>query len=579
MKRTLGEPRSTTSFCLRIAVMFATVHAAPTVRALEPVSVNPQGQPGNGASGPQGETIHSRITTDGRFVVFESQATDLVPPPSSGLLQVFVRDRAAGTTTLVSRSSSGARGNADSVSPVITPDGRYVAFAGAASNLVPTDTNGGRDVFVHDRQTGSTECVSVTPAGIPPALASSNTPAISADGRFVAFSSNGSTLVPGTQFQAFQIYVRDRQLGVTERVSIGAAGEEPVFDSRLPVISADGRFVAFESRANLTNVPGCLYGIYIRDRALLTTTLVSVTLQGKCSYGFTRNPAISPDGRYVAWDGYGNDFVPDDTNGIATYDVFVHDRSTHTTTLASRNSADGIGNAGSVQPSISADGRFVAFQSTASNLVAGDTNGEGDVFLRDLQSGVTTLISQGLSGASANAESNFAAVSRDGCLVLFKSAANNLIANDPNGRPDMFLGADQDIDGDGMGDRCDCAPNDPATFRGAPEVNDGLDNQCPGDLGYGIIDETSGDSGFHNRFDKTEYSWVPQVGATLYEIARSTRSDFASGCFIVQRAAPPWNDPAVPTLGTALFYLNRPLNPQAGSWGLRSNGAARAVCP
>lgn len=579
MGRFRGERRSALKCGLSGALMLAAFAAPQDALALEPVSVNLVGQLANGHSGPQTETIHSRISNDGRFVVFESDATDLVSNPGGGRSQIYVRDRASGATTLVSRSSLGAPGNADSLSPVITPDGRFVAFASSASNLVTSDSNGGRDVFVHDRQASTTECVSVTPAGVPPALGSSNTPAISADGRFVAFYSNASTLVPGTQFQAFQVYVRDRQLGSTERVSLDTAGAERALDSSRPVISADGRYVAFESRANLTDVPGCLYGIYLRDRSLQTTTLVSMTLQGRCSYGFTQNPAISPDGRFVAWEGYGNDFVADDTNGVSTYDVFVLDRSTHTTTLASRNSSGVVGNANSFQPSISADGRLIAFQSIATNLTPGDTNGSSDVFLRDLLTGVTTLVSRGLSGSSANGESLFAAVSRNGCHVLLKSFASNLVSNDTNGFSDMFLDNDQDNDADGMGDRCDCAPNDPTTYRGAPEVNDGLDNQCPGDLGYGIVDETSGDSGFHNRFDKTEYSWVPQVGATLYEIARSTRSDFASGCLIVQRAAPVWNDAATPALGTALFYLNRPLSPRAGSWGVRSNGVARLVCP
>jgi serine protease len=151
-------------------------------------------------------------------------------------------------------------------------------------------------------------------------------------------------------------------------------------------------------------------------------------------------------------------------------------------------------------------------------------------------------------------------------------------------RPDLraaLARVDVDNDGDGFKEcQGDCDDARAATHRGAVEINDGVDNQCPGERGYGIADETSGDSGFHNAADKTEYSWTAQPGATLYRVARSSRRDFASGCSGWDTGSPLLKDPSLPAAGSAYYYLNRPLAPFAGSWGTSSNGVERVpVCP
>jgi Tol biopolymer transport system component len=154
-----------------------------------------------------------------------------------------------GTTARVSLGPNGVQGNSYSFSPALSADGRFVAFESEASNLVPGDTNGERDVFVHDRQAGTTERVSVRRDGVQ-VRGSSYRPALSADGRFVAFVSRVHTLVPGDTNNKADVFVRDRRTGTTERVSVGPNGVQGNGRSDFPTLSADGRFVAFESEAS-----------------------------------------------------------------------------------------------------------------------------------------------------------------------------------------------------------------------------------------------------------------------------------------------------------------------------------------
>jgi len=346
------------------------------------VSVNSSGDPGNSSS------VGPAISADGQTIGFSSVATNLVEGDTNEMMDVFVHEPASGETLRVSVSSSGAQGNKHSswVSNynvrTISADGRFVAFESCATNLVDGDTNYHNDIFVHDRTTGETTRVSVSSDG-EQANCYSHTPSISADGWHVAFTSMADNLVPNDTNVHMDIFVHDRATGETVRVNVTSDGEEANFQGEAPSISADGRFVAFHSDA--TNlVPGDTNekrDVFVHDRATGETTRVSVSSTGEQANAGASFPAISGDGRYVAFDSVADNLVPDDECCV---DVFVHDRLTGETIRVSVNSAGEGGTGGhSRHPCITPDGRFVAYHSLATNLVPDDTNDTTDVFLYD----------------------------------------------------------------------------------------------------------------------------------------------------------------------------------------------------
>jgi Tol biopolymer transport system component len=328
-----------------------------------------------------GPSVEPSISGDGRLVAFQSFATTLVPGDSNLVGDIFVFDRQTGTIQRVSVSSAGDQADGQSFEPSISGDGRYVAFGSDATNLVPGDTNGASDIFVFDCQTGTIERISVDGAGNE-ANGVSFAPSISGDGRYVAFGSLAANLVPGDTNGWVDIFVFDRQTQAIERVSVTAAGGQTNGISGAPSISNDGRYVAFESFA--TNlVPGDGNGtsdIFVFDRQAGTIQRVSVTDAGNEADGESRDPSISGDGRYVAFASDAANLVPGDGNGAG--DVFVFDRQAGSIERVSVTGAGGQANAPSFEPSINDDGRFVAFQSQASNLVAWDSNNALDVFVR-----------------------------------------------------------------------------------------------------------------------------------------------------------------------------------------------------
>jgi Tol biopolymer transport system component len=380
------------------------------------------------------------ISPDGRFVAFISGASNLVSGDTNGASDVFVHDRQTGATERVSVDSSGAQGNGDSYSPAISADGRYVAFISRADNLVSTDTNGFADVFVRDRQIGITSRVSVDSSG---AQANADNDigfaCISADGRFVVFPSIASNLVAGDTNGISDIFMHDMLTGSTIRVSIASNGAEGNGGSYSAAISSDGRYVAFDSNATNFFASDSNGGsdIFVRDLQAATTTLVSVSSSGTQGHNLSLVPSISGDGRYVSFYSYATDLVPGDTNGCG--DVFVHDRQTGQTTRVSVDSNGMQGNGPSYKSSLSADGRFVAFTSDASNLVPGDTNLRSDIFVHDALTGATARVSVDSHGAQADDESYFPCISADGRYVAFHSAATNLVQGDTNGSLDVFM--------------------------------------------------------------------------------------------------------------------------------------------
>jgi len=344
----------------------------------------------------------------------------------------------AGDTTRASVGAAGFEGNGGSLYPSISANGRFVAFYSYASNLVPGDGNGTSDIFVHNRKKGLTTRVSVNSAGFE-GSGFSGRPSISANGRFVAFDSYASNLVPGDGNEEPDVFVHDRKKGRTTRVSVDSAGFEGNGGSLHPSISSNGRYVAFRSYAS-NLVPGDGNGmtdVFVHDRKKGLTTRVSVDSAGFEGNGQSYDPSISANGRFVAFFSYASNLVPGDGNGQP--DVFVHDRKKGLTTRLSVNSAGVEGNGQSYGPSISANGRYVAFRSYASNLVPGDGNEEPDVFVHDRKKGLTTRVSVDSAGFEGNGQSYDPSISANGRYVAFRSYASNLVPEDGNGQPDVFV--------------------------------------------------------------------------------------------------------------------------------------------
>ncbi|MEW6074256.1 MAG: hypothetical protein AB1726_16890 [Planctomycetota bacterium] len=378
------------------------------------------------------------ISADGRYVAFQSTATNLVAGDTNGFCDIFVHDRQSGQTSRVSVNSTGAQADRCSFYPVISTDGRYVAFESYATNLVPGDTNGWEDVFVHDRQSGQTTRVSIDSSGIQ-ANGWNAWASISADGRCVAFFGSATNLVPGDTNGQWDVFVHDRQNGETTRVSVSSAGVQGNNESHAPSISSDGRYVAFDSWA--TNlVPVDTNGnpdIFVHDRQSGQTTCASVDSMGIQANYWSDWAAISADGRFVAFVSHAGNLVTGDTNGVP--DIFVHDCQTGLTTRASVDSTGLQADGWSDWVAVSADGRFVAFESDSTNLVPGDTNEWWDVFVHDRQSGETTRISVDSAGVQGNLNSYGFSISGDGRFVAFHSDATNLVPGDSNGCRDVFL--------------------------------------------------------------------------------------------------------------------------------------------
>jgi Tol biopolymer transport system component len=391
----------------------------------------------DGAQGNDGSYVPS-ISADGRYMAFDSRSSNLVTGDTNGTWDVFVHDRQTRTTTRVSLASGGAEGNHDSEYPSIGADGRHVAFESDADNLVAGDTNGNWDVFVHDREARTTTRVSLASDGTQ-GNGGSYSPSISADGRYVAFRSRASNLVAGDTNGNWDVFVHDRQTRTTTRVSLASDGTQGNDVSRNPSISADGRYVAFQSDAS-NLVAGDINGesdVFVRDRQTRTTTRISLASGGAEGNGDSWNPSISADGRYVAFYSSASNLVAGDINGEG--DIFVHDRRTRTTTRVSLASDGTPGNGLSFFPLISADGRYVAFESNADNLVTGDTNGDRDVFVHDREARTTTRVSLTSNGIQGNGASISSSISADGRHVAFQSRASDLVAGDGNGSWDVFV--------------------------------------------------------------------------------------------------------------------------------------------
>lgn len=358
---------------------------------------------------------------------------------ASLLLGTAASALAGGATERVSLGQGNVHGNSFGESFAISSSGCYVAFTSEATNLVAGDANGLADVFVRDRQTDQTRRVSLSTSGAQGSDGISYGAHLSSNGRWVAFRSQASTLVSGDTNGVEDAFVHDRQTGATRRVSLRSGGGQADGATVGVDISGNGRFVAFTSGA--TNlVPGDTNGLldaFVHDRVTGVTSRVNVGPGGtQCDNGGSGG-AMSADGRFVAFNSSFTDIVPGGTNGQSH--GFVRERQTGTNELVTRSSADVEGNGLSFVGDLSADGRFAAFSSVATNLVPGDTNAQDDVFVHDRRTGSTRRVSVRTNGAQANARSLFEGLSANGQLVVFTSEATNLVPRDTNGAADVFV--------------------------------------------------------------------------------------------------------------------------------------------
>lgn len=433
----------------------AFVCAGSTISAQKPTLVTIQH---GGVSGGGGEDPVA--SANGRFVAFHSTGFTLSPIDNNGRRDVFVRDLETGTTTLVSVNLAGtASGNGDSQKPTISADGRYVAFESTANNLVANDNNStSSDIFVRDLQTGTTTLLSVNSSGTGSGNQESLGAVISANGRLVAFRSFASNLVANDNNNTIDVFARDLQTGTTSLVSRnntnGGSGNGASFTTNLPkdkapraLISKDGRFVVFESYAtdlvSLSDANGPTTDAFVHDLQTHTTSLLSInnlgTASGNAGGG---EPVIAGNGRYVFFQSSSTDLAGN-VSGFSV-DLFVRDLQSNTTTLVSVTTT-GTGSDAHPQsryfPVASDDGRYVIFQSEDKDFVTNDSNNQRDVFFRDLQTNTTTLISgNSTGGTSANSSALGAVMSADGRFVSFIGFGNDYVSmSDTNNRGDVYL--------------------------------------------------------------------------------------------------------------------------------------------
>lgn len=385
-------------------------------------------------------SLEPSLSGNGRFVAFHSGATNLVPGDTNGYGEIFVRDLLAGRTVRASIADDESQGNRFSLTQDISDSGRFVAFGSSASNLVAGDTNNLPDTFVRDLATGHTTRVSVSSNGTQGREGGSSAPSLSGSGRVVAFYSIASNLVRGDTNEVADVFVHDRWSRRTTRVSVDSAGAQADGQSAIysgPALDRAGRLVAFESEA--TNlVPGdtnAWQDVFVHDRSTGRTQRVSLSSRGVQGDGESYWPSISADGRFVAFASKAGNLVRGDTNGV--WDIFVRDLIAGVTSRVSLSGSGVQGNADSFSPSLSATGRYVAFWSYADSLTPGDSNRVADVFVHDRATGRTRLVSTGVG--PGDGDSILPAISDDGHVVAFESAATTLVPGDTNDVPDVFV--------------------------------------------------------------------------------------------------------------------------------------------
>ncbi|MCC6407788.1 MAG: PD40 domain-containing protein, partial [Planctomycetes bacterium] len=436
--QTLGASLRSGACAVLVAGALAANAAAQVVTTL--VSKAPDG------SSPNCSSSAGIVSPNGRFVTFNSCATNLGPPDLNGhTMDGYVWDRLLGQMDLVTLSSNGTQINQGAGCAFISSDGRFLLI-GSNGQLSPEDTNNSSDVYVRDRVLETTVLVSQTPKGVVTTDYAVYAGGLSDDGRFVLLSTSSEQFGGRDTENDHDAYWRDRVTGVVKRVSVSSHGmagngESYPWSTAGSMLSSDGRKVFFRSSAtNLvrgdTNGMPDMFG---HDVLLGRTTRLSVNSAGFQTIGGSNDmPAVSPDGRFLAWSSSATNLDPvHDQNGF--WDIYWRDNLTGQVLLCSRTPSGMAGNDQSGTPAVSANGRYVAFQSRATDLVASDANGTLDIFRFDTVTGEVLLVSQSSNGAQGNHPSIEPSISGDGSLVTYVSYATNLVPNDDNDTYDVFL--------------------------------------------------------------------------------------------------------------------------------------------
>jgi Tol biopolymer transport system component len=443
-----------------LLILLGAILVIPAAQAAidETILISRQSATDGGAGGDT-PSIAASVSADGRYVAFQSGANNLSSVDNNKFVNVFLRDTQTNTTTLISRAT-GVAGNAaenQSYDPSISADGRYVAFESKANNLSGVDVDFVTDVFLRDTQNNTTILVSRQSAADGGAGADVHAlnPSVSPNGRYVAFESNSYELSTADHDSFRDIFLRDVQTSTTTLMSrangaTGLGGDDNSFN---PSVSSNGE-VAFQSNANnlSTADDNFLTNVYVRDGVAGTTTVVSRAsgAAGAKADGPSYKPSISANGRFVAFESQANNFSGSDNNRVVN--IFRRDMDTGALTLISRTSGGAGANGASAAPAISPDGRFVGFESVANNLSTADNDLHRNVFLRDVVGGTTILISRQSAtdgGAGANGRSYAPSVSADGHFVAFDSEAQNLSAEDADCPP---AGCSGTTEGEGVRD-------------------------------------------------------------------------------------------------------------------------------
>jgi Tol biopolymer transport system component len=392
-----------------------------------------------------GDDLDPAVSQTGKYVTYYSGADNIVAGDTNGAFDVFVVDLDAGWTERVSISSSGEQANNNSFLPSVSADGQFIAFTTWATNLVPDDANDRDDIMVHDRSSGRTIRVSVSSDGIE-ANGSSYYPEISLDGKTVVFESRASNLVPGDATGSGALgeelrdtFVHNRVTGRTLRLSLSSDNAQGNGSSYLPKQNGVGSLVAFDSAArNLVALDtNDSRDVFYRNRATQQTILVSRNADMEQGGSLSFDPAPSADGRYIAFSSLSENLVANDSNGKV--DIFLYDVATETITRVSTAYDGGATDGDSMMPVASATGRYIAFQSWATNLVPGDDNEVADVFVYDSVLNTTTRVSVDTMGIEGNRGSYEPSLTPNGRYVVFYSEADNLVSGDTNGKTDIFL--------------------------------------------------------------------------------------------------------------------------------------------
>ncbi|HNP15966.1 MAG TPA: hypothetical protein PKI99_05855, partial [Terrimesophilobacter sp.] len=376
------------------------------------------------------------VSGNGRFVAFNSMAGNLVPGDSNGAPDGFVRDLLLGTTELIGLGTQGQQAASETVARGISEDGRFVVFVTRAANLDPADTDLYADVYVRDRQTATTELISVLMDSTP-SISDCLQASISADGRYVAFHGGDPNFVPGDTNQFADVFVRDRLLGVTTLVSVDNTGSIGRFASGYPSISADGQRVAFQSLAKNfhPSETGNQWHVYLRDLAAGTTIALDLNPSGELGSKDAYEPTISADGSSVAFiSGAADLLASGPLNEVSRGYVWREGLPIYCPPLA-----DGKEPAGGQDNGLSADGRYLVFTGGQTQYVAGDPTASFDIFLHDLWTGVTSQVSSNGFDQPGNDESKRGSISDDGRVIGFLSQATNLVAGTTPGVLHAFV--------------------------------------------------------------------------------------------------------------------------------------------